>query len=381
MSRAALVRRAREAQDWMVGACFPLWASRGLEPSGLFSEVLTLDGDPAPRDTTRVRVQARQTYVFAEAARMGWSPEVAIDLVQSGVATLSGAARRGDGLIGRTLASDGSGLTDDTADLYDNAFALFALAEAQSVLPDAAHARDTARSILSAIDTHLADSAHGGYAETLPRQDAARLQNPHMHLFEACLALHRVDPDGGHLERASGILPLFLNRFTSGPGGLLGERFAPDWSLPSGRDADIVEPGHQFEWVWLLHTYGVAAASPLPPEARQLYTFATGTLDAEGRACQEVSRAGDVIDGSRRTWVQTEALKAHLAMYEATRDEAFTAGAAASFDSLMDDYLTDAGGWIDHFDAGGGPIAGDMPASTGYHVVLAFAELIRVANG
>ena len=46
----------------------------------------------------------------------------------------------------------------------------------------------------------------------------------------------------------------------------------------------------------------------------------------------------------------------------------------------MDEFLTEDGGWIDHFAADGAVIAKDMPASTGYHVVLALAELIRVMN-
>ena len=36
--------------------------------------------------------------------------------------------------------------------------------------------------------------------------------------------------------------------------------------------------------------------------------------------------------------------------------------------------------WIDRFDADGQVATEVMPASTGYHVVLAFAELIRVTG-
>jgi mannose-6-phosphate isomerase len=67
-------------------------------------------------------------------------------------------------------------------------------------------------------------------------------------------------------------------------------------------------------------------------------------------------------------------------MYESRRDERFAEAACRSFDVLMDEYLTEDGGWIDHFSAGGAVLSGNMPASTGYHVVLAFAELIRVMN-
>ena len=65
-------------------------------------------------------------------------------------------------------------------------------------------------------------------------------------------------------------------------------------------------------------------------------------------------------------------------MFGRTGDERFADAACRSFDVLMDEFLTVDGGWVDHYGAGGEVIATDMPASTGYHVVLAFADLIRV---
>ena len=50
------------------------------------------------------------------------------------------------------------------------------------------------------------------------------------------------------------------------------------------------------------------------------------------------------------------------------------------FDVLMDEYLTPEGGWIDQYDSTGKPMAHNMPASTGYHVVLAMAELMRIMD-
>ncbi len=359
-------------------ACFPLWSERGVGDHGLFRETLALDHQSADQDTTRVRVQARQTYVFAEALRLGWKPDTSADLLATGLSTLTGSALRPDGLAGRVLGSDGSGFTDDTADLYDTAFVLFALAETASVLEGAEEALAGARRILTAADAKLR-APDGGYFETLPA-DQKRHQNPHMHLLEACLALHRADPDGDHLSRAGEIISLFDRFFTAGPGDLLGEHFAPGWTQPAGRDADIVEPGHQFEWVWLLHAYARATSTPVHIRAETLYVFACSTLDDEGRALQEVTREGAVADGSRRTWPQTEALKAHLAMFEATEDESFSAAACRSFDVLMDEYLTPEGGWIDQYDSTGKPMAHNMPASTGYHVVLALAELMRIMD-
>jgi len=377
MSKAALKRRASEARSWLTDACFPLWAERGMNSAGLFREVLDLDHSAADRDYARVRVQARQTYVFAEALRLGWRPDISTDRIEHGLGILTGLARRPDGLVGRLLNADGSSFLDDTPDLYDIAFTLFALGEADNALGGTGETRASAAALLDSVDRQMRDQMNGGYAEALPRPQV-RLQNPHMHLLEACLSLHKADPEGGHLARASAIVSLFETRFTAGPGGLLGERFAPDWGLPQGRDAEIVEPGHQFEWVWLLHAYAAASGMPVSEAAGTLYAFACATLDEEGRACQEVARDGGPADTSRRTWPQTEALKAHVTMFERTGDERFAAAACRSFDVLMDEFLTVDGGWIDHYGADGDVIATDMPASTGYHVVLAFAELIRV---
>lgn len=379
MSVSALQRRAREARTWLFESCFPLWADHGLTEAGLFPEALTMDLDEAPGDTTRVRVQARQTYVFTAAWQLGWKPDTAARLVEAGVSVLSGACLGPTRLAGRTLAADGAGLIDATPDLYDSAFVLLALAEAARGPGPARLAAETYAAILAALDAEGRDTVNGGYHEQLP-PGTERLQNPHMHLLEACLSLHAADSSGEHMSRAADIIALFEAKLTAGDNRLVGERFAPDWSMLTGDAARIVEPGHQFEWVWLLHAYARAAGQAVSPAADRLYTYALSTLDIDGRAVQTAARGGAPIDASRRTWPQTEALKAHLAMFEQRGDERFAAAACRSFDILMDEYLTEDGGWIDHYAADGSVLSSRMPASTGYHVVLAFSELMRVMN-
>ncbi|ABI78402.1 N-acylglucosamine 2-epimerase [Hyphomonas neptunium ATCC 15444] len=379
MSVSALQRRAREARCWLLDSCFPLWADHGVNEAGLFPESLTTSLDEAPAEYTRVRVQARQTYVFSEAWRLGWKRDTAAKLVNAGVATLAGRALNAQGLAGRTLSTSSGHLVDVTSDLYDTAFVLFSLAEAARGPGPAEPAMAAAQGILMNLEKSARDAAQGGYAETLP-PPAHRQQNPHMHLLEACLALHAVQPDGGHMARAQELIDLFETKLTAGPNGLLGEHFAPDWSPLPGDPGRIVEPGHQFEWVWLLHAYARQAGEPVSPAAERLYTFALTTLDVEGRAILSAARGGAPIDASRRAWPQTEALKAHLAMLEARRDDRYAAAACRSFDILMDEHLTEDGGWIDHIGADGAVVSNAIPASTGYHVVLAFAELIRVMN-
>ncbi len=362
----------------MLDACFPLWSREGIGAHGLFREVLDLTHRPVETESVRVRVQARQTYLFCLARDLGWEPERAERLIKMGVTTLKGPARRADGILGRRLATDGLGLSDAVADLYDTAFGLFALAEASMSGSD--QALSVAESILKSVDTMLPDKTHGGYAESLP-QGEHRLQNPHMHLLEACHALHKADPDGGHLDRAKAIVALFTDKMLDPETRTLGEYFKPDWSPETGDRHEIIEPGHQFEWVWLLQRHASLAGEALHPAMPYLYDFACRTIDEEGRVFTAARRDGTVTDHSRRSWMQTEGLKGHLAMLELNPDDAaIDHRAVQCFDVLMDEYLTPEGGWIDHFDAEGQVATETMPASTGYHVVLAFDELMRVAG-
>ena len=369
-----LRQRARLARAWLLDACFPLWAEQGVGEGG-FREALDLQHNPIVAKTARVRVQARQTFVFAAAKQLGWTPGRADALIGFGLETLDTACRTSDGLFARILDFEARQPVSQEVDLYDTAFALLAMA--------AAHAggfQTGARinATLAALERHMA-APSGGYDEMLPR-GPYRLQNPHMHLFEACLEAFAATGDQGHLTRAGGLAQLCLERFIDPETGTLGEAFIPsDWSIPDGEAGEIVEPGHQFEWVWLFERYVRLSGTELPPQAHRLYAFACETLEETGRAVQSVTRRGIPHDTSARTWPQTEALKAHLTMMRAG-DEAAAERAARSFDLLMDTYLTGQGGWRDHFAADGTLLATTMPASTGYHVIVAFLDLIETVG-
>ncbi|MEO1641980.1 MAG: AGE family epimerase/isomerase [Pseudomonadota bacterium] len=373
MSVERLTKCAEQARGWMLNAMFPLWAKEGVAPSGLFADRLTLNHRFMPTETTRARVQARQTYVFASALDLGWRPEVAMALVQKGVAILERLSCS-RGAIGHLVSIQDGRLIEDGGDLYDTAFALFALAHASSVVPGAT---TIAADILTALDNHFCDTENGGYAETIPRP-AYRDQNPHMHMLEACHSLFHATGETKHLERGEEIVRLFETRMTDHPSGTLCERFALDWSPLEAASDDVIEPGHQFEWVWLLGRHATLSGGKVSPTLRPLYDTASATLDGAGRVLHRVRRDGTPVDASRRTWQQTDALKAHLTLFELTGEVFYVERAITSYNILMGEFLTPQGGWIDQFDADGAPMVDSMTAATGYHVVLAFRELMRV---
>jgi mannose-6-phosphate isomerase len=363
---------AERAQAWMLDACFPFWAERAPHPRGGFRERVALDGGPLDDDVSRVRVQARQTYVFARAALMGWEPTTARALARRGVESLLGPCRREDKLFGR-LVRPGIGLADPQPELYDNAFCIMALAWAARALeaPELVGEADDALTRLGASHAHRA----GGYSESLPPR-LPRRHNPHMHLFEACTALFESSGQARHLDRARDLLALFQDRFLARDQASVCEHYDEQLRPAAGEPGEIIEPGHAFEWIALIRRFAQLSAGEPPSFIPTLYAGALKTLDADGFTPMGARSSGGIVDAARRTWGQTEALRAHLARAEAG-DAAAAARARALFSAIFSMHLdpAPAGAWIDHFDAEGSPCADAITAATGYHLVTAFAEV------
>ncbi|MEM9054388.1 MAG: AGE family epimerase/isomerase [Pseudomonadota bacterium] len=371
-----LADRAKHARSWMMDAMFPLWAEQGVMQNGLFADRLDLNHRYLPAEKSRVRVQARQTYVFAAAMELGWEQDTARELVKRGVQTLSRRARCPLGASGHLLSLKDIRLQGSHSVLYDTAFVLFALAHAHRV---AGTSLDPAYEILTVLDKHFWDFENGGYLETIPRL-SHRDQNPHMHLLEACHAMFQADRRTIHLMRAGEIISLFEQYMFDEKTGALCEQFALDWMPLSDEAHDTIEPGHQFEWVWLLSQHAALCGEAETQSLYPLYKTGCASLCPQGHVFNRIRRDGRPVDKSRRTWQQTDALKAHLALFELTGEPLYAERAVRSFDVLMEAFLTPQGGWVDHLDATGKPLVDTMTAATGYHVVLAFRELMRVTG-
>jgi mannose-6-phosphate isomerase len=208
-------------------------------------------------------------------------------------------------------------------------------------------------------------------------------QNPHMHLLEALLALHEATGEARWLAEADTLVRLFLGHFHDPATGTLGEHFAVDWQ-PHPETGHIVEAGHHFEWVWLLHRYHAAGGTaPVADAAERLFAFADrhGYDPDHGGIHDHVDRAGAPLLTSRRIWPVTEAIKAHAARIEA--------GASVPQGQpdrlivhLFKDFLRpERHGWIETTTREGVPQQTNLPGSTPYHLFLAAAEATRVLGG
>ena len=75
-----------------------------------------------------------------------------------------------------------------------------------------------------------------------------------MHLFEACIDLYASTSDSKYVTLGAEIADLLLDKFIDRTTGTLTEFFDRDWK-PDHIRGHIVEPGHHFEWVWLIHRW------------------------------------------------------------------------------------------------------------------------------
>jgi mannose-6-phosphate isomerase len=161
--------------------------------------------------------------------------------------------------------------------------------------------------------------------------------------------------------------------------GTLREFFAGDWSLHR-EHGEIVEPGHQFEWVWLLHQYRQrGGALDVAKEADTLFRFALryGFDPEYGGIHDQVSPDGAPLLRTRRIWPVTEAIKACVAMTEVGRDYRADANRLAA--QLLHDFVPQSRiGWHETLTREGAPSMTELPGSTPYHLFLGAAEAERL---
>jgi mannose-1-phosphate guanylyltransferase/mannose-6-phosphate isomerase len=372
----SLAGAAGRFSDWLRLKALPVWSTLGQNPEGAFYEVLSLDGRTLslPR---RARVQARQIFVYAVAGMMGWQGPWR-SVVEGGLRTLYNDFLRPDGLCRTTLSPDGAPL-DETAYLYDQAFVLLALSTARSAGIEDPALEERAVRLREAMLAAAPES--GGLVEAGAHPYQA---NAHMHLLEACLAWEEGGGDAGWTALADRIVDLAMTRLIDHEGGFLREFFAADWTPAPGEDGRLVEPGHQFEWAWLLSRVGRLRSRPdITRAAERLYAVGRrGVTERPEIAIDALNDDGGVRSRRARLWPQTEWLKAALILTESAADgerQRFMEDAAAALRALWL-YLTPDGLWRDKHLPQGGFIDEPAPASSFYHILAAYGQLVRTGR-
>ena len=355
-----LVERAQAFDTWMRFNALPLWATAGLEPDGGFAEEVERTG--APRTIfRRARVQTRQAWVYAMAGLEGWSgPWSAI--VSNSLDRFETTNLRADGLYMTKVSSAGVPL-DDTASLYDQAFALLAFSAAVRAGVQPVRMAGRATALRDALDS-IAHPTRGWLEHAGPRYQA----NAHMHLFEASLDWETHDPAAEWRGISDEIADLARSAFIDPEHGFLREFFDATWKPAPDALGQIVEPGHQFEWAWLLAKWGRRRnESWALTAAKRLYAAGKSGIDHRRNVVvDKVDPNLAITSFQARLWPQTERLKAALMLGEADAVEALAS---------LQSYLEPTGLWRDKMNLDGSFILEPAPASSLYHIFGAWLQI------
>lgn len=357
------------------------WAHEGrLLSEGLYAERRDATGAVVRNVPRRAMVQARQIFVICDSARRRGRRDVS-DATETWERLIELYAG-GDLRRGLAFSVDPMGrIVSDRRDAYAHAFALLAASALLRATGDANYGRD-ALALDGFIQNQLIDPHYGGLFMSVDGREA-KAQNPLMHLLEAYLFLHEAAPDGPFLERAAALIDLFEHRMLEGDADMLAEFYANDWAPHPESRMRYFEPGHHFEWIWLLAKYDGLAGADHSDIAHRLWRSATRFgLNLDGTCLDAVGLDGRAIATSHRLWPHTEGVKAAIALHG--REENSTDILEKMLSALTRRFLgwPFATGWQDRFDCDWRPVAEDVPASSLYHLYLAERVLSdHLANG
>lgn len=369
-----------EIRSWLSKDVFPLWLERGVDwERGGFVENLGLDGR-ARRDPRRAMVQCRQLYSFRVGIEMAVAPrEQALNAVKSAATMLLKNYSDPSGSFRHTVDEDGR-LLKATPELYTQAFVIFGLANSYALLKNP-ELKLRALELVDYLDRERRVPA-GGYFEIGEGGKKLYQSNPHMHLFEAALAWMEIDADPRWRRLADGVLELCRSRFIDPGTGLLAEHFDENWTPSRENGRFFFEPGHQFEWSWLMGRYQRFTGVDISALRRRLFerSEAHGVDQVRKAAWDQVWSDYEPKMRSSRFWPQTERVKAaaQLAMDKLSDPELCRRGAEDGMKTLFRYLDTQVPGlWYDTWETDGRMSLPAVKASSLYHIIGAMAEYVK----
>jgi mannose-6-phosphate isomerase len=347
------------------------------EHGGFFDE-LDATGVPVISGPKSTLAQARVIFILAYLARRG-RIDLPVEAIRSAWEFLMGPLRHPDGGWRRTAGRTGSlaepGLMLHR-DFYDHSFVILALSQIGPEITGNPHAMESAWTELVQI---FDDPQTGGFleddatTETLPRR-----QNPHMHLFEACLFAWGETRDPVWQSRAERMIGLFQRRLLDGNSKTLCEFFGPGLSPRPDPLGQIREPGHHFEWVWLFNRYeALGGAVDVSRFRADLMRFALkhGSVTDGPMAdaiLDAVAPDGSPLQSTHLLWPQTEAIKALRSEAARTGDQTLDER-AADLETLIFRHFFPRGAafWVNQCDGSGNVTQPRCLSRLLYHLALA----------
>jgi len=348
----------------------PLWQGPGWNAQmALPFEAVDAQHQPLPPQRYRAMACARQLFLFSSLIGHSAVPEAgerAAALFRSLQRHFHDAEHGG---WFYSIDPQGAPL-DRRKDLYTHAFIVFACAHYWGKVRE-----PLVESVLNAALTVIAERFADGdglyesvLAEDWSSLDAGPLQNPLMHLAEAFLATLEVREDADTLEALDALAQGMQRRFVDVELGVMLEKpldAVDNWS----------EPGHQFEWFYLLESSAHLRGTPLHGSLTTAFAHAQaqGVDNETGAVAAMLEVDGSVKDGTQRIWAQAEYLRA-LTLRPGSEHLL-----ARQLNALQQRFLH-PGGWNECLDSQGQISRSDMPSTTPYHLATCYLGLAEYFN-
>ncbi|MDR7284771.1 mannose-6-phosphate isomerase [Pseudomonas corrugata] len=341
----------------------PLWQGPGWNADmALPYEALDAEHQPLAPQRYRAMACARQLYVFSSLiGQVPAAQERAAALFRSLQQHFHDAEHGG---WFYSIDPHGAPL-DQRKDLYTHAFILFACAHYWEKVRE-----PLVESVLNAALEVIAQrfaTGDGLYEASLDRDwstlASGPLQNPLMHLAEAFLATLSVREDipvqRALIELCTGMQKRFIDPQQS----VLMEK-------PLGAVDNWFEPGHQFEWYFLLESSPLLRDSILHASLSRAFTRTEqlGVDSYTGAVVAMLDLEGSAMDATQRIWAQAEYLRA------LTLRPNNEASVLRQLRALQQRFLH-AGGWYECRDEKGEVSRKDMPSTTPYHLATCYRGL------
>jgi mannose-6-phosphate isomerase len=363
-SQSELTALFASVQQHFLQVIVPLWQGPGWNAElALPYEALDGQHQPLPPQRYRAMACARQLYLFATLiGQVPGAEERAAALFRSLQRHFHDAEHGG---WFYSIDPQGAPL-DQRKDLYTHAFILFACAHYWDKVRE-----PLVESVLNASLEVVAQrfaTGDGLYEATLDRDwsslGSGPLQNPLMHLAEAFLATLSVREDAAAQQALVELCTAMHKRFVD-------PQFCVLMEKPLGSVDNWYEPGHQFEWYFLLESSTLLRGSPLHALLERAFTFTEqlGVDQQTGAVRAMLALEPDsVLDGTQRIWAQAEYLRALTLRADSE------AAVLRQLQALQQRSLH-AGGWYECRDEQGEVSRKDMPSTTPYHLATCYRGL------
>jgi mannose-6-phosphate isomerase len=358
-------------QQHFMDVIVQLWQGPGWNAEmALPYEALDAQHQPLPPQRYRAMACARQLFLFS--SFIG-HPQVADAGIRAAALFRSLQQHFHDAEHGGWFYSiDPQGAPlDRRKDLYTHAFIIFACAHYWAKVREPL-VESVLNAALHVVAEQFADG--DGLYESVLDEDwsslgAGPLQNPLMHLAEAFLATLEVREDAQTLAALDALAEAMQRRFVDIEHGVMLEKpldAVDNWS----------EPGHQFEWFYLLESSEHLRGTPLHRSLTTAFAHAEeqGVDQVTGAVVAMLEVDGSVKDGTQRIWAQAEYLRALTLRPDS---EALL---ARQLNALQQRFLHPAG-WNECLDSQGQVSRSDMPSTTPYHLATCYiglAEYFRI---